>query len=154
MALQTMHINGQWVQDTAFCLIVKAICSPKTSQEPSCASFRQNLQEQGYQQLRNAMPPQPRQNICNEALESRCNSSPVRLTPPCIEPYLFSMIERGMELVFCRMGTRRSTIAAAKGPRSSGFNITANSPAATESMRQKDAPPEIENTMPCKRNAP
>ena len=36
-----------------------------------------------------------------------------------------------MEFVFCRMGTRRSTIAAAKSPKSSGFNFTVNSPAIT-----------------------
>ena len=35
-----------------------------------------------------------------------------------------------MELVFCRMGTKRSTIAAAKSPKSSGFNFTVSSPAA------------------------
>ena len=48
----------------------------------------------------------------------------------CSQAYLFSMMDRGMEFVFCRMGTNRSTIAAAKSPKSSGFNLTVNSPAA------------------------
>ena len=38
-------------------------------------------------------------------------------------------MDRGIELVFCRIGTRRSTIAAAKSPKSSGFNFTVSSPA-------------------------
>ena len=44
-------------------------------------------------------------------------------------PYLFSTIDRGMEFMFCRMGTRRSTMAAARGLSSSGFSFTAISPA-------------------------
>ena len=44
-------------------------------------------------------------------------------------PYLFSTIDRGIEFMFCRMGTRRSTMAAARGLSSSGFSFTAISPA-------------------------
>lgn len=51
------------------------------------------------------------------------------------QPHLFSTMERGMEFMFCRMGTSRSTMAAAKGPSSSGFNFTAISPAHTQAWR-------------------
>jgi hypothetical protein len=56
------------------------------------------------------------------------------------EPHLFSTMERGMEFMFCRMGTRRSTIAAAKGPKSSGFNFIASSP---------EHPTHVTSSCPC-----
>lgn len=48
-----------------------------------------------------------------------------------MEAHLFSTMERGMEFMFCKMGTRRSTIPVANGASSSGFSFTAISPAHT-----------------------